>query len=93
MSKITPIRPGVKVSTPTKKKRRDPQELQLELFDFSQRAGQVASLAKSLAIALDGETCAFGMEPTEGCLGIAELCDSLNNDLYVLSESFNKTRP
>ena len=66
--------------------RRD-TEFKDTLLDFQFRIGRAVALARSMALALDGQVLAFEMEATEGCLGIAELLDGIRDEMYNLSQS------
>ena len=89
MAEVTPIRPGVNVSRKSKKgaaERRD-DRIKDRLLDFQFRIGRAVALARSMALALDGQVLAFEIEATEGCLGIAELLDGIRDEMYNLSQS------
>jgi hypothetical protein len=88
MSDVTPIRPGVKMRTPKKRNTRESTSIIKErLHDLQFRVGRASALAKSLALSLDGQpVLAFGLEPTEGCLGVAELLDGIQEEMYMLSQ-------
>jgi hypothetical protein len=88
MAEVTPIRPDISV----KSKRRSRGEvrdarIKDRLLDFQFRIGRAAALARSLALALDGQVLEFEIEATEGCLGVAELLDGIRAEMYDLSQS------
>jgi hypothetical protein len=88
--KVTPIRPGVSINAKSKRlsrRERDEARIKDRLHDFQFRIGRASALAKALALACDGQVMAFGIEPTEGCLGVAELLDSIQGEMYDLSQS------
>ena len=87
---VTPIRPGVSVKPkPKRRSRGELRDARIKdrLDDFQYRIGRAAALARALALACDGQVMAFGIEPTEGCLGVAELLDGIQGEMYDLSLS------
>lgn len=86
MAEVTPIRPGVKPSKPKRTRDRD-ASLKQQLHDFQFRIGRASALARALALACDGQVMAFGVEPTEGCLGVADLLDGIQGEMYDLSQA------
>lgn len=91
--KVSAIRPGVSVTKPKRRSRRETQEscIKDRLYGFQHRIGHAAALARAMAFALDGKVLPFEIEATDGCLGVAELLDGIRADMYDFSQS--KTTP
>jgi hypothetical protein len=74
--KVIPIRPDKPTGT---------IKALLGTYDWEARLSHAAALARSLALALDGTVLAYQMEPSEACLGIAELLDGIGGEMENLA--------
>jgi hypothetical protein len=86
--KVTPTRPGVSI----KRRRKACSEtkaagIKEQLHDLQSRIGRASALARSMALALDGQVLSFEIEAAEGCLGIAELLDRVRDEIEVIAQS------
>jgi len=88
MAEVTPIRDGIAIKPPPKKRRPSQRKSQYDkyLADFQVRLGRAGALSRALALALDGVSLDFGIDPCEGCMGVADLLDGIVNDMIEMQD-------